>query len=1165
MINELLERLTARRQTISILWQQLAAQTAAYALPSTIYSIYEAADDIAHIKAQIRAKNKEVDDQPDDQADQLRIKLQGHIPNQNRPAPKYYISRGKIEESLVVTLSDEHAEKLVVVHGFSGMGKTSTVAYVIEQVREQYSSGIFWGDLADYTPDDLFLSFLESYQNGHHNHSSRYANSSRDRFWKLADEYRSQILVVFDNVSSPEQVQRILPAHAGQGKYRILIISFRPFETIAKQVTGEQAELLKHCARVALPSFTEEEIKVLFEKRLGAEKYQHYYKELLEISQRVEMRPHMVAAYAGEIAENRGSPAQYALKLRAGEAEFSQFASAAYSALEVLLAHLSEDERDIFELTSVMGKGQWPIAMMAAVCLHPVSVVREALQNLARRNLVNIVDTDRYTTNAIIREYAEQRFMQRPIFFRHAAYQLLARHCLDLAQKLDGEMPETLGALTPASVKLFQNRVLPARVHIQRVLDWATRHEQWDVLLRFARVAQLELHEHLRANSFEVRKTANLATFLAPIVRNAGEMRAARVRAHAPGPGWQIQPNQGEKYLLTDRSHDTWVEFRADGAPDTKDLRCELNTQLSACVITDGVFDTMCLVDSQWAGVRAPSIIFRHVDVVGCRFLACDFRDSIWAHCDARRVILQHSNMRNTLLRHVKLHGADLRGADFTGALLEDVDLRGADLRDANFTCARLDSVDLRGALLENTNFTAMEHRELKIEGTRIDQSIWAGVNSHTIALSDPTVIEIFLDLSNKAVPVPLPPHSASLRALDEIAKLIVRPTRGEAYAEVSSNYSENDLRAIDIAERQFSPQHILRAADLRAANLSKALLNSVVFNNAQLRAADMSETQLVNARLYGANLSAANLHKANCSGAFLETAMLRGAYLARANFSEANLKAAQLQSAELYGANFESTVLEGANLSYVQANGLSATSFREANLSGAILDEGDFGGADFTGANLSGASCINTNFQGATISPSQLAQAARLDGATLPDGIVAQVFAGEYNAASEWPANLQFAHFDGVLANVQFGGRDLSGVHLKGRSRRGMFVDCDFSHARLGGSFRSDDFRGCTWAGARLSGTFSQVQFGAADFSTASFAGATLVNVDLSAATGLSDEQLRLAYSLHRVMLPGGIYNGRFNLSGDCAGAQAAGIDLNDPEAMARFLADPHPRYLQT
>ena len=1164
VIDGQLDLLKSYRQTISLQWQQFALHGAAHAPPGLLNGIHENANNIARIKDNLREFGETIEDQIDDTADPLRIQLQGHIPNQNRPVPDYYIERGDSEIKLIAALSDEQAAKLFVIYGLSGMGKTSTVAHVVDQVRHHYPSGVFWGDLADYTPEHQFLAFLLNSQNGF-DYRVQEKLSSRETFWRLLAELESKVLVIFDNVSSPEQVQHILPAHP-DGKYRIIIISLRPFEMLAKQIRGEPAVLLQHSHRQEMPAFTVKEAEAFFEKRLGHEKLQHYQKELTEISQRVEMSPHLVAAYAGEIADNRGSPMQYALKLRYGEGGFGQLATAVHDALEVLLANLSEDERDIFELTSVMGEGEWPIAMMSAVSLRPTNFVREVLQNLTRRNLVKIASADRYTTNAMIREYAEQRFKQRPIFIRHAAHQFLARYCLDIAQTLDAETAAPLAAFAPASVELFQKRVRPELIHVQRVLDWASQHEQWDVLLRFARVAHLELHEHLRANSFELRKTASLATFAAPVVRITGETRAMQVRCQDHMPGWQIQPNRGENGQLINRSQGTWLRFHGNGIPDKDTLRCELNTQLAACVITDGVFDTMCLVDSQWAGVRAPNIIFRHVDVVGSRFLACDFSGSIWAHCDARRVILQHSNMRNTLLRHVRMHGADLRGADFTGALLEDVDLRGADLREANFTNAQLDTVDLRGALLENTNFTAIEHRNLKLDGTRIDQSIWAGVSNHTLALTDPVIIQMFEELSAKATPTPLSPRNPRSRPLEEMTRLIGGhgAAPGSPPTKVKENLTEADLRAADLNGVQLSPQHILLAADLRAANLSEALLSGATLNKTQLRAADLSEAQLASARLYGADLSAANLHQANCAGTFLETAALRGAYLAGANFSGANLKNAQLQNSELYGTNFEGAVLEGANLSYVQANGMSAARFCNAKLSGAILDEGDFGGADFSGANLSGASCINASFGGATITAAQLAQAARLDGATLPDGSIVQVFSGEYNAESEWFADLRFAHFDGVLAKVRFSGRDLTGVHLDGRSRRSVFAGCDLSYARLNGKFRGDDFRGCTWAGAQLSGTFSEIQFGTADFSTASFADATLVNVDMSGATGLSDEQLKLAHSLHCVTLPDGIYDGRFNLPGDRIRAEAAGIDPNESEAIARFLSDPNPPFVQ-
>jgi hypothetical protein len=93
--------------------------------------------------------------------------------------------------------------------------------------------------------------------------------------------------------------------------------------------------------------------------------------------------------------------------------------------------------------------------------------------------------------------------------------------------------------------------------------------------------------------------------------------------------------------------------------------------------------------------------------------------------------------------------------------------------------------------------------------------------------------------------------------------------------------------------------------------------------------------------------------------GADLEDANLRGVDLSRANLRGADLRDAELQEADLGGAN-----LKEADLSY-------------ANLEGARLWP----------ARLAGAWLVEANLEGAWLRPRELAEATKLNSATLPDG----------------------------------------------------------------------------------------------------------------------------------------------------------------------------------
>ena len=141
---------------------------------------------------------------------------------------------------------------------------------------------------------------------------------------------------------------------------------------------------------------------------------------------------------------------------------------------------------------------------------------------------------------------------------------------------------------------------------------------------------------------------------------------------------------------------------------------------------------------------------------------------------------------------------------------------------------------------------------------------------------------------------------------------------------------------------------------DLKAAMLAEAKLSGV----------DLSQTDLSEVNLSGADLSKADLSKSNLNRANLSGTILSGAILSGADLSGADLSGANLDGAFLLGA-----VLSWANLSRAS---LSQASLIGANLSGATLNE----------VNLSAA-----NLSGAKVTTEQLAKAASLEGATLPDG----------------------------------------------------------------------------------------------------------------------------------------------------------------------------------
>jgi uncharacterized protein YjbI with pentapeptide repeats len=112
-----------------------------------------------------------------------------------------------------------------------------------------------------------------------------------------------------------------------------------------------------------------------------------------------------------------------------------------------------------------------------------------------------------------------------------------------------------------------------------------------------------------------------------------------------------------------------------------------------------------------------------------------------------------------------------------------------------------------------------------------------------------------------------------------------------------------------------------------------------------------------------------------------LRMADLSGCELRFADLTGADLKGANLESADLSGTILQQTNLSGA---YMVEASLVGAILSEANLRGtylrrAVLSDADLGGTELSGAVL----------EGTAVTDEQLAQAASLKGAILPDGTV--------------------------------------------------------------------------------------------------------------------------------------------------------------------------------
>lgn len=117
----------------------------------------------------------------------------------------------------------------------------------------------------------------------------------------------------------------------------------------------------------------------------------------------------------------------------------------------------------------------------------------------------------------------------------------------------------------------------------------------------------------------------------------------------------------------------------------------------------------------------------------------------------------------------------------------------------------------------------------------------------------------------------------------------------------------------------------------------------------------------------------------------------------------------------------------------------------------------------------------------------------------------------------------------------------------------------------RVYGWLEDGTLSGVNFFGANL----QDINFWQADLSQSNFRSVNLSNsslrfADLSGSKNLTDEQLIKTLALRAAKMPtGGLYDGRYNLSGDIEQAKQQGFDPNVAESMSEYLQIPIGEYL--
>ena len=908
-------------------------------------------------------------------------------------SPPAIISRKREQQALLALLTAPEVQ-IVHLHGLPGVGKSTLAAALARTINaSQFHGGVLWGDLEKFTPGELMQRLL-ILLNGPEAAVAPQPNVPlRELFWRRLCQHEAGWLLVIDHLSDLRRLQTFLPTNPEQlGTCRILALGNLPH-------LGLPAIWRLHEMRLTV--FSQEQAEVLYSTVLGPDRAAHFAEVLHEICQLLDHNVQLLLASARLFASGTVTPLAYLERLRQQEVHGSHLVDSLANALDPIIAGLSLAQQHVFDCLGVLGEGEWDVSLLAAVALRPAAEIGLDFTALIAAQLIeqrvastetsegtprlssspDVTATSRFRTGTLVRSLALRRLQARDAYMLRATQTLLARACLDRAQDHATALRArrtTLGAGgsllevgTEDFVRRFRAALASDMPHVRQALHWAAANADWQILRRFAYLPHTELLSGFSANSFDITLRLELATIVEPVVWPPEAPAFVRVPNAVHAADWRVHPHlrpatSDDPVQLTGETH---LSLHHEAVPPL----CELNWDLTACHVVDGVFRKTRFTDARWLGVRATNLILCDTDIDGCSLYGCDLSDNTWLNVDARHTGLTGSSLQFALLRDVRLNGADLRDVDFFGATLEDVRFVGVNARGTNFTGAVLRNCSLRRADLAGAVFQGAWLDKVDLRGAHLQPGQLDGVASFTdCELDDP-----FLCPPAKREPGATNPsrrynEQQLQQAVEHHTPLTdtdLRALRVEHLIGVGVSADWTDLRGSTFVSSTCHLPHIsladanLRGADLHAldltgANLARVDARAVALQQATLNDAQMAGALLRAARLSGTLLEAAHLDHADLTRADLRKADLRKASLKGANLTQADLRGAQLNAAQLEGANLRGCDLRGATL--VEAV-LTNADFSDADLSTTeVSDEQLYTTAALSNAKLPGGRQIH-------------------------------------------------------------------------------------------------------------------------------------------------------------------------------------------------------------
>lgn len=320
-----------------------------------------------------------------------------------------YIERKKYGKDILEYIKPNGGNKICVIHGMAGIGKTMLAAQIQQAARPFFPDDTHWIDIGSLESHTILTNIARSFNID----ISEVADLNARKYfvWKIL--MQKNALLVFDDVQKPDQISSIMPVRT---------------EKISVLITTQRKDLiyLDDAKWLALKPFQQQEAIRYFEKVLDEKRVREEIKELEEISEQLEYLPLALAISAGRMKKSPYLSAKKYLQLL--DDERSKLDHLEYgdrsvrASFNISFNLLSDDLKDFFISLGAFGGIDFDEDAAAFVSEYNNNQAYYFLTNLYDHSLCLTTSNKRYRLHSLIREYAREKITSDKSYLNMSRY-----------------------------------------------------------------------------------------------------------------------------------------------------------------------------------------------------------------------------------------------------------------------------------------------------------------------------------------------------------------------------------------------------------------------------------------------------------------------------------------------------------------------------------------------------------------------------------------------------------------------------------------------------------------------------------------------------------------------------------------------------------------------